>query len=190
MIINYLFSKYFATSLIISIIFQFLLLPYATTTLAIPLFLSLFFVNTITIHLFLYRKKLTQFLELPRNNFSFSFSFVFYIFSIMLLGAVFQSPTTNNTEYPLIFSFISILIIPLLTIDITSLAVRQNKITFSQQLSILKSKENITKLLVSSLVFLGFSIFLADFILVTLIITYSFFTYFSTSPYFKELDKE
>lgn len=108
----------------------------------------------------------------------------------MLLGALFQSSTTNNTEYPLIFSFISILIIPLLTIDITSLAVRQNKITFSQQLSILKSKENITKLLISSLVFLGFSIFLADFVLITLIITYSFFTYFSTSPYFKELDKE
>lgn len=186
MIINYLFSKYFATTIVFSLLIT-LLLPY-TPILAMPLFFSLFFVNTITFHLFLHNKKLSQFFELPKENFVFSFNFAFYSIGFFLLSLLFDSSQSTYASSNYFLLFISTMMIPIVSIDISSLAVRKDKISFTQQISLFKSKEKIKTLLLSSLVFSLLSFVLNPFLIVNIIIVYAFFTYFVPSKYFQEID--
>tara|TARA_B100000073_G_C23661665_1_gene544863 strand:+ start:268 stop:834 length:567 start_codon:yes stop_codon:yes gene_type:complete len=188
MIVNYLFSKYFATTVVFSLLFTFLL-PYMPI-LAMPLFFSLFFVNAITLHLFLHNKKLSQFFELPKENFVFSFNFAFYLILFFVLNLLFDFSQSTYSSYNYLLLFISMMIVPIVSIDISSLAILKNKLTFSQQISLFKSKEKFKTLLLSSLIFAILSQFVNPFLLVNFMIVYAFFTYFFPSKYFRKVDTE
>ena len=82
------------------------------------------------------------------------------------------------------------MIVPIVSIDISSLAIRKDKLSFTQQISLFKSKEKIKTLLLSALVFTLLSLVVNPFLLVNLIIVYAFFTYFIPSKYFQEVDTE
>ena len=148
----------------------------------------MYFVNTIAFHLFLHNKKLSQFFELPKENFAFSFNFVFYSIGLFLLNLLFDSSQSTYASSNYLLLFISMMIIPIVSIDISSLAVRKDKLTFTQQISLFKSKEKIKTLLLSSLVFSLLSFVLNPFLIVNIIIVYAFFTYFVPSKYFQEID--
>lgn len=197
MFANYIFSKYFTTNLAISLLI-YLATLFTNSALVQPLFFSLFFVNTITLHLFLHDKKLSQFFELPKENSTFSFNFFFYIIGLFLFNLFIDHFYIESIYIESTFSlanFLSqvflislfIMLIPIVSIDISSFAILKNKLNFKEQLSLFNSKNKLKTLFLSSLVFSFLSLFINQFLLINFIITYSFFTYFVPSKHFQEV---
>lgn len=196
MFANYIFSKYFTASLAISLL-TYLVVLFTNAAIAKSLFFSLFFVNTITLHLFLHDKKLSQFFELPKENSTFSFNFFFYIIGLFLLNLFIDNFYIDHSYIESTFSFANflsqvllvslfIMLIPIVSIDISSFAILKDKLNFKEQLSLFNSKNKLKTLFLSSLVFSFLSLFVNQFLLINFIITYSFFTYFVPSKHFQE----
>lgn len=187
MITNYLFSKYFFTAIFITFFIGFF--ADKLVFLQLPLFMSLIFVNGITLNLFFHKKKLSQFFDIFKENLNFTILFGLYMLFFTIIGLI--SDSSNQTfDSSLSFLFFSMLLLPLITIDITSLATMNKKLDFKDQLSLFKSKDKFKTLLISSIVFTGLSLFISHYFLLTFITIYTFFTYFVTSKHYQEVDTE